>query len=44
MNLEEAKKQQNVLKSNVKEIWKGKLEWQKQKMTIKNFRSFYKII
>ena len=44
MNLEEAKKQQNVFKSNLKEISKEKLESQKQKMTIKNFRSCYKII
>ena len=44
MNLEEAKKQQNVFKSNLKEISKEKLESQKQKMTIKNFRSCYEII
>ena len=42
MKLEEAKKLQNVFKSNQNEISRGRNKSEKQKMALENIKLFYK--
>ena len=41
MKLEEAKKLQNVFKSNLKEISRGRYKSEERKMTLKNIKLHY---
>ena len=42
MKLEEAKKMQNVFKSNLKEMLRGRYKTEEQKMTSENYKLLYK--
>ena len=42
MKLEEAKKMQNVFKSNLKEMSRGRYKTEEQKMTSENYKLLYK--
>ena len=42
MKLEEAKKLQNVLKSNLNEIWRGRYKSEKWKRALENIKLLYK--
>ena len=42
MKLEEEKKLQNVFKSNLNEISRGRNQSENQKMALENIKSFYK--